>query len=333
MPMPAAERGKEVLAVVRDDGKRLRPENAWVVKKAAEEPGEWDELFGLFDCDGNNYDYQVEFIAPEKRNQPPLFEPIGQWAVNPSELIEFLVIATDEAGPPSLFSTQLPDGVSFDVQSRSRYASLGLFRWRPTADQVGVYPLKFFASDGELYGSATGELIVGDATPVLVNDGPPEWWIKKNVLDPNAKETNDYAVVVAGQLKHIARMAWEEMEETLPGGASFELDLPDTNNYVGVNIGQLKTIAKPYYDRMSLTVPWNGTMTNKDYAIANIGQVKHLFNFNPTADSDRDGMPDWWEDKYELNKSDPLDALDDDDGDGIINFDEYLNGTDPLVKD
>jgi hypothetical protein len=148
MPMPAAERGKEVLAVVRNDGKRLRPENAWVVKKAAEEPGEWDELFGLFDCDGNNYDYQVEFIAPEKRNQPPLFEPIGQWAVNPSELIEFLVIATDEAGPPSLFSTQLPDGVSFDVQSRSRYASLGLFRWRPTADQVGVYPLKFFASDG-----------------------------------------------------------------------------------------------------------------------------------------------------------------------------------------
>lgn len=49
----------------------------------------------------------------------------------------------------------------------------------------------------------------------------------------------------------------------------------------------------------------------------------------PSADSDGDGVPDWWELKAGLNPADPADAEVDSDGDGLSNLPEYLAGTDP----
>ena len=46
-------------------------------------------------------------------------------------------------------------------------------------------------------------------------------------------------------------------------------------------------------------------------------------------DSDNDGMPDWWEEKYGLNPGDPSDANQDLDGDGYTNLQEYKMGTNP----
>jgi hypothetical protein len=51
----------------------------------------------------------------------------------------------------------------------------------------------------------------------------------------------------------------------------------------------------------------------------------------PMADSDKDGMPDWWEDRYGLNKYLADDAHEDKDGDFADNLQEFLDGTDPTV--
>ncbi len=45
----------------------------------------------------------------------------------------------------------------------------------------------------------------------------------------------------------------------------------------------------------------------------------------PPADSDRDGMPDFWEKAMKLNPNDPSDSVKDQDGDGYTNIEEYLN--------
>jgi len=51
------------------------------------------------------------------------------------------------------------------------------------------------------------------------------------------------------------------------------------------------------------------------------------------ADSDNDGMPDWWEVAHGLNPYDPSDANQDPDGDGLTNLQEYQHGTDPHNAD
>lgn len=50
-------------------------------------------------------------------------------------------------------------------------------------------------------------------------------------------------------------------------------------------------------------------------------------------DNDNDGMPNWWEIAHGFNPLNPADAQGDPDGDGLINLQEFLKGTNPHLAD
>jgi len=62
-----------------------------------------------------------------------------------------------------------------------------------------------------------------------------------------------------------------------------------------------------------------------------VGGWPELKSDLPPKDTDRDGMPDDWEEKYGFNPQDRSDNSQDEDGDGYTNIEECINATDPLV--
>ena len=72
----------------------------------------------------------------------------------------------------------------------------------------------------------------------------------------------------------------------------------------------------------------------KDGIITDVKQVGGYpaYRGEPVKDTDGDGIPDWWEEKYGLNPNDPSDAAKDCNGDGYTNIEKYLNGLDPAKK-
>ncbi len=120
-----------------------------------------------------------------------------------------------------------------------------------------------------------------------------------SVADP-AFDGNDYATINQGQLKNVAIYWSREMALSDISVSSDILDIVNgftqSGNNAVVNLGQLKTVAKPFYDHLlgmapdalpsgfEGTYPWsNPASPPNDYAVANIGQVKYLFNFDLSA--------------------------------------------------
>ena len=168
------------------------------------------------------------------------------------------------------------------------------------------------------------------ATTAAGAQTPPAWWTSRGVISNSTP--HDFAALNNGQLKHLAYMAWLELE-TMPGGTGFVPAFTNVgNNYAAVNVGQLKEAARPFFDRLGLTnhYPWTGTVASNDFAIANIGQAKYLFSFDPqSADFDQDGMPNTWEVANGFSPYDDSEASADADSDGLSNLDEFLLQSDP----
>lgn len=165
-------------------------------------------------------------------------------------------------------------------------------------------------------------------------EAPPPWWSSHGVLTTNP--ANDFAALNVGQLKHLAYSAWLELE-TLPGGAGFEPVFTNAaEDFAAVPVSQLKETLRPFCDRLGFAghYPWSAIESDRDSAIANIGQAKHLFSFDPHGDDfDQDGLPDQWELTNGLEPCRGEDAGEDADGDRLSNLDEYKRQTDPQDKD
>jgi len=87
-------------------------------------------------------------------------------------------------------------------------------------------------------------------------------------------------------------------------------------------------------DRRIIKIVRTGKPTYKNGIIdipSDVGGWPQYNSQPPAADSDRDGMPDDWEKRFDLKWNDPSDGARDLDKDGYTNVEEWLNGTDPTV--
>ncbi len=233
------------------------------------------------------------------------------------------MVASDDRTTPQFSTGLLPVGAVFAETTNIAKLASGLFSWTPNVDQVGAYRIKFTAFDGELADSETVALTVVGTQPRPY----PDWWIMRGVVNTNATATNDWVVANIGQVKHLASMAWDELN-ALPGGAGFTLSFTNTDGYAAVNTGQLKELATNFYARLLMPYPWIGATNVNDWAIANVGQVKNLFSFDARKDSDHDGLPDWWEQYYGGSPT-GMDPYADSDNNGQCDLWEYLHPEGP----
>ena len=118
----------------------------------------------------------------------------------------------------------------------------------------------------------------------------PAWWAARGVIDPSAAP-NDFAAATQGQVKWIASRAAAELAQSWVGASpaisSLVAGFTLTGNDLPVTLGQLKTAAKPFWDRIIAVgcasgYPWPSSTTDDDYALANVGQVKACFAFDPS---------------------------------------------------
>ncbi len=160
----------------------------------------------------------------------------------------------------------------------------------------------------------------------------PAWWRASGTgIIERGRVPDNYAPITIGQLKHVAKMARNYLDDALgtEGGAGSSIDaLVDAfvsngdADYGPANLGQLKAIANPFYNRLNTlghdrqtkgnlirrgypvdwahNTPWDpNTPVEENYAVANIGQLKMIFSFDfentgaldPEGDEDGDSVP------------------------------------------
>ncbi len=156
--------------VVRSDGKRIKPENAWL-SKTRDNDNNWHYFVNLFDVNTSG-SYTLAFDDISILPQPPVLQYIPDRARAEGLQLSFLVEASDPNGTiPKLSAAPLPAGASFVDQGDG----VGIFDWTPAMGQAGEYRIRFVASDGVLEDSQVVKLIIG-GTPDSDGDGMADAW-------------------------------------------------------------------------------------------------------------------------------------------------------------
>jgi len=148
--------GKVLKEVIRSDGKRIKPDNAWLSKTRVK-GNPWQYFINLFDVNTKD-SYTVTYgDAGGVAAHPPVLQFIPDRTGLEAQQLSFIVQASDPDGTiPSLTVSSLPALAKFTDQR----TGTAIFDWTPAKGQAGRYELTFTASDGVLKDSKRAVLTV-----------------------------------------------------------------------------------------------------------------------------------------------------------------------------
>ncbi len=163
--------GTKVLGeVLRTDGKRVKPENAWLSKTFVKGAG-WQYFVNLFDANTPG-GYTLLFAEPSANPQAPVLQLVADRVVVEGEAVGFLVQASDPNGTvPGLSAAPLPVGAKFTDQKNGS----GVFDWKTAVGQAGRYEITFTATDGKLSATRRAAITVRSADDTD-GDGLSDAW-------------------------------------------------------------------------------------------------------------------------------------------------------------
>ena len=125
---------KDLIGVVRSDGKRIRPENVWL-SKTKNTNQEWEHYINLFDANTTS-GYTVTFADAAAPNNAPVLQFIPDGTAVEERQISFIVEASDADGTtPSLSVRSLPALATFTDQGDGT----GIFDCTPIEGEAGEY--------------------------------------------------------------------------------------------------------------------------------------------------------------------------------------------------
>ncbi|MGH8003863.1 MAG: Ig-like domain-containing protein, partial [Limisphaerales bacterium] len=121
--------------------------------------------------DGVLADTELVAITVTNTNRAPVLDSIRAKAITEGQLLSFRISSSDPDGQlPALTAENLPTGGAVVDSGNGR----GSFVWTPAFTQVGVYNVRFIASDGDLADSELVTIAVNEAgnqRPVLAAIG------------------------------------------------------------------------------------------------------------------------------------------------------------------
>lgn len=157
--------------VVRADGKRIKPDNAWQSQHRAGD-GPRQSFIHLFDHDDPSGSYRVVMLNAASSPMAPEWQTIPNQSTAENQQLAFVVRATDPNHDPiALSAAPLPPGAVFTDQGDGS----GQFTWKPASGQTGRYQVRFQATDSALSDSKWVTInILGDEDND--GDGLPDAW-------------------------------------------------------------------------------------------------------------------------------------------------------------